>query len=63
MKICDNCKKRPAMHTIGRWWKTPQDEYLCCICYVRKGNPPADWHLECVKMYNKIKNWRRRAQI
>jgi hypothetical protein len=24
---------------------------LCCRCYIDDGNPPADWHPECVAAF------------
>jgi len=44
---CERCKLF-AHHvtTIG------DDKYVqCCSCYIADGNPPADWHSECMEMY------------
>ena len=50
MKICDRCGKNYANHILFGDSKI----YLCCRCYVLDGNPPADWHNECMETYNKL---------
>jgi hypothetical protein len=46
--LCHKCHERPANHTVG-------DIRLCCECYVKDGNAPADWHIACMKAYEKLK--------
>ncbi len=48
-RICARCGERPARHTIFRNGGVPEEEALCCICYVNAGNPPADWHPDCME--------------
>jgi hypothetical protein len=36
------------MHWVG-------DTEMCCECYVKAGNPPADWHLVCMATYDNFK--------
>ena len=43
---CSNCHIHEAMH-LG-------EAPMCCRCYVGAGNPPADWHVECMKAYDEI---------
>ena len=38
---CSNCHSHQSMH--GE---------LCCECYVKAGNPPADWHTICMATHN-----------
>lgn len=45
---CDNCHKHQAMHGISK------GNCLCCECYVKAGNPPADWHVICIATYNML---------
>lgn len=35
------------MHSVG-------ERRLCCECYVKEDNPPADWHPECMKTYEEM---------
>ena len=44
--ICAKCGVNPSNHQIG-------NRLLCCACYVEEGNPPADWHKECMRAYAK----------
>lgn len=46
MNLC-KCGQ-PASHTMG-------DKRMCCDCYVREGNPPADWHAGCMRTWKSIK--------
>lgn len=41
---------KPASHTIYGGVK----KFQCCECYVKAGNPPADWHSLCMATYNKM---------
>lgn len=50
---CHCCKQRMATHEILFKGKTT---FLCCICYVREGFPPSDWHKLCMETYRKIKS-------
>jgi len=48
---CLTCGKNEACHrlsTIDSNKKLVQRN-LCCTCYVMEGNPPADWHKECME--------------
>lgn len=45
---------KPAMHKY--WTVNTGDKYMCCECHVKNGGAPSDWHLECMEIYNKIKN-------
>lgn len=40
-----------AMHSFG-------DKHLCCVCNIDSGGAPADWHTECMKYWEKLKNKR-----
>jgi hypothetical protein len=40
------CCGRPSSHHCGL-------KRLCCACYVRIGNPPANWHLGCMATFAK----------
>lgn len=42
--LCEKCEERQSTHLCG-------NIYLCCVCYVNEGNPPADWHSLCMKTY------------
>jgi hypothetical protein len=42
-KKCDLCGG-DAMH-----WSTVEPKFLCCACYVARGNPPSDWHDGCMQ--------------
>lgn len=47
---CEECHKQQASHRIAR----PLSYYvinLCCECYVRRGNPPSDWHPLCMRTF------------
>jgi len=45
---CQKCLKNKASHSVG-------NRELCCECYVKEGNPPADWHPKCMETYKKMK--------
>ena len=45
------CGKRSS-HGI---WKNGKNFYQCCECYIKDGNPPADWHDDCMKAYRDLK--------
>ena len=45
---CDKCKEKFANHRFG------DGRHLCCECYVKEGNPPADWHPVCMETYRKL---------
>lgn len=45
---CDKCNERKAQH---REFLAGVERNLCCRCYVEEGNPPADWHPECMTTY------------
>ncbi len=52
-KPCDNCGG-VAMHRVN-------DNVLCCECYIKTGNSPADWHPDCLKWKLKLyppKKWK-----
>ena len=51
-KICSACNNKYAKHTV--YSNKHGDEFFCCECYVKHGNPPADWHKECMETYNKL---------
>ncbi len=44
-EICA-CGKR-ANHDIYRYDGT--EEHLCCVCYIKRGGLPADWHPDCMR--------------
>ncbi len=49
--IMNNCKcGKPWTHEI---WTKGAFAPLCCSCYVQAGNPPADWHDDCLISYKK----------
>lgn len=35
--------------------------FYCCECWVRAGNPPADWHARCVATYAALQAEKREA--
>lgn len=50
--MCNKCKIRMALHTITVWAGKLNIKLvtnLCCYCYVSAGNPPADWHVDCMR--------------
>jgi hypothetical protein len=51
LKACDRCHQHQAMH---QRYHAGGIEHLCCGCYVRAGNPPADWHRVCVQTWNEL---------
>lgn len=49
----DNCKCGAiSSHTT---FKQGKEVRLCCACYVKAGNPPADWHIGCMREYGREK--------
>jgi hypothetical protein len=40
---------RAATHT---YFQAGEHHFLCCKCYIAGGNPPADWHVECMQEFN-----------
>jgi len=40
-----------AHHEI---WGDDTVEYLCCVCYIRGGGPPADWHPDCMREVGRL---------
>lgn len=49
MTTC-SCGK-PSSHTI---YDDGFKKFQCCECYIKAGNPPADWHPLCMKTYNEM---------
>lgn len=47
---CDVCGEHQSMHHSS---KPPHEQ--CCGCYVKAGNPPADWHTVCMRTYAEMK--------
>src|SRR3990172_1644682 len=45
---CTECNQNEAMHWVS---KSGIERNLCCVCHVKEGNPPADWHPDCIKAY------------
>ncbi len=43
--VCDTCHKNPPSHDL---YGVLNKRQLCCRCYVREGNLPADWHPDCM---------------
>lgn len=35
-----------AMHTV---FEQGEAKRLCCKCYIKAGNTPADWHPDCMR--------------
>ena len=52
-QICDICLFRRSNHQVNR--VCDPNKYACCICYVRAGNPPSDWHTECMNEYRRLR--------
>lgn len=52
---CDKCRDHQAMHSDG-------DRRLCCECYVKEGNPPADWHSMCMAVYHELARSQKQAK-
>jgi hypothetical protein len=48
LPLCSRCGVRRALH---RCLQPPTVMLLCCRCYIDDGNPPADWHPECVAAF------------
>lgn len=46
--LCERCQKHTSQHETSTG-------HLCCECYVKEGNSPAEWHKNCMKTYNEIK--------
>lgn len=44
--MCEKCKEREALHMQADGDESSQ---FCCQCHVAAGNPPSDYHEECVK--------------
>jgi len=51
--ICCQCCRRPASHSTSIHGHTLR---RCCECYVKDGNPPADWHPLCMITYNQMRD-------
>lgn len=47
LRICDECGNRSSRHRILPS-RDNSEIHLCCKCFVGRGFPPADWHLECM---------------
>ena len=41
--VCENPAQHMTNDEEGRTW------FYCCHCHVKQGNPPVDWHAECMK--------------
>jgi hypothetical protein len=44
---------KPSQHE--NWSMKNGKRYLCCECWVKEGNAPADWHYDCMKTYSELK--------
>lgn len=44
-RMCTSCCARLAMHEC---YVDGKNLSICCYCYVAAGNPPADWHTDCM---------------
>jgi len=54
-KKCDLCHEKNVTHHI--YPPLPNTvRALCCKCYVEEGNPPADWHPDCMRYYKEKQN-------
>jgi hypothetical protein len=51
---CTKCQINKPMHTYYDPINNPPQQFLCCECYVKAGNPPADWHPDCIKTYQEL---------
>ena len=51
--LCDSCAMNEAKHIT---WSSDEEFHQCCGCYIIEGNPPVDWHPDCMKTYNELKN-------
>lgn len=47
---CSQCQERTARHRFS------EEKNLCCECYVKAGNPPSDWHPDCMRTFGEIKS-------
>jgi len=45
---CTECNQNEAMHWVS---KSGIERNLCCSCHVKEGNPPANWHPDCMSAY------------
>ena len=53
-KMKDKCKcGKISSHTT---FKNGNKVRLCCNCYVKAGNAPADWHFGCMQEAGRIKD-------
>ena len=51
LRSCQLCgSKKNVLHQI---WPPNEEKpsWYCCKCYVDGGNPPANWHPECMRTY------------
>ena len=68
MKIIQSAKdkdqiKEPCSKCGGKAMHLVNGYQLCCECYIKDGNAPADWHPECNKWHLKLhppKKWKFR---
>lgn len=55
-RMCD-CGK-PARHEAS-YLDGRKVVLQCCECYVKEGNPPADWHSDCMIAFERLTSERR----
>jgi len=48
LPLCTRCGMRVALHRV---MKPPTVELICCQCYINDGNPPVDFHEDCVAAF------------
>ncbi len=44
-------KEKCACGDNANHWSSREPRLQCCFCYVRAGNPPSDWHPDCMKHF------------
>ena len=51
---CTECNQQnEAMHWVS---KSGIERNLCCVCHVKEGNAPADWHPDCIREYERSRH-------
>jgi hypothetical protein len=57
LQLCTKCQTSPATHDV---YEMGNRHSFCCTCYVSEGNPPSNWHVECMKAWGKkqLTQWR-----
>ena len=49
IELCTECGLHEAQHLTHRCGRNPTVTNLCCVCHIKNGGIPADWHSQCMK--------------